>query len=185
MALKFPCSECGQAIAARFLHRAEEAMCPTCGAEVVVPQDAEELGSGEQVAASDPYEGSLHRQVVGAGSDRLSTGPVDGPPLSAGRPPESPSEPAPCLPVSTTPTLGGFTITEYLGVVGGQALMGAHFFKDWAASFRDLVGGRSGAYESVAISVGGSLLMVCATGTAVKLSSQTGDSLVTDDGTTA
>jgi len=48
---------------------------------------------------------------------------------------------------STTSTLQGKDITEYLGVVTGEAVVGANIFKDWFASIRDVVGGRSGAYE--------------------------------------
>ena len=47
----------------------------------------------------------------------------------------------------TTPTLEGKTIQEYKGVVVGEAIMGANLFKDIFASIRDIVGGRSGAYE--------------------------------------
>ncbi|CND92227.1 heavy metal-binding domain-containing protein [Yersinia nurmii] len=49
--------------------------------------------------------------------------------------------------LSTTPTLEGFTITEYCGVVTGEAILGANIFKDFFAGVRDIVGGRSGAYE--------------------------------------
>lgn len=49
--------------------------------------------------------------------------------------------------LSTTPTLEGFTITEYCGVVIGEAILGANIFRDFFASVRDVVGGRSGAYE--------------------------------------
>ncbi|GKV95353.1 heavy metal-binding domain-containing protein [Pectobacterium aroidearum] len=49
--------------------------------------------------------------------------------------------------LSTTPTLEGFTITEYCGVVTGEAILGANIFRDFFASIRDVVGGRSGAYE--------------------------------------
>ncbi|PWD66842.1 heavy metal-binding domain-containing protein [Pectobacterium parmentieri] len=49
--------------------------------------------------------------------------------------------------LSTTPNLEGFTITEYYGVVTGEAILGANIFRDFFASIRDVVGGRSGAYE--------------------------------------
>lgn len=49
--------------------------------------------------------------------------------------------------LSTTPNLEGFTITEYCGVVTGEAILGANIFRDFFASIRDVVGGRSGAYE--------------------------------------
>ena len=48
---------------------------------------------------------------------------------------------------STTPTLEGKKIAKYLGVVTGEAILGANIFKDMFAGIRDIVGGRSGAYE--------------------------------------
>lgn len=48
---------------------------------------------------------------------------------------------------STTPTLQGVTITEYLGIVTGEAILGANVFRDVFAGIRDIVGGRSQAYE--------------------------------------
>ena len=103
--------------------------------------------------------------------------------------------------ISTTPTLEGRTIAEYRGLVTGEAILGANIFKDLFAGIRDIVGGRSGAYEqelakartiaieemTVAASAlgadavvgvdldyetvgqGGSMLMVTASGTAVRL----------------
>jgi uncharacterized protein YbjQ (UPF0145 family) len=49
--------------------------------------------------------------------------------------------------VSTTPSLEGKTIVEYLGLVSGEAILGANIFKDLFAGIRDIVGGRSAAYE--------------------------------------
>ncbi|QJR79672.1 heavy metal-binding domain-containing protein [Alteromonas pelagimontana] len=49
--------------------------------------------------------------------------------------------------ISTTPTLEGKRIEQYYGIVIGEAVMGANLFKDMFASIRDIVGGRSGAYE--------------------------------------
>jgi uncharacterized protein YbjQ (UPF0145 family) len=49
--------------------------------------------------------------------------------------------------MSTTPTLEGHKISEYLGVVTGEAILGANVFRDFFASITDIVGGRSGAYE--------------------------------------
>lgn len=49
--------------------------------------------------------------------------------------------------VTTTPTIEGRRVREYLGVVTGEAILGANVFKDFFASIRDIVGGRSGAYE--------------------------------------
>lgn len=48
---------------------------------------------------------------------------------------------------STTPTLEGKAITRYHGVVTGEAILGANIFKDFFAGIRDVVGGRSAAYE--------------------------------------
>jgi uncharacterized protein YbjQ (UPF0145 family) len=102
--------------------------------------------------------------------------------------------------ITTTPTLEGRSIAEYRGLVTGEAILGANIFKDLFAGIRDIVGGRSGAYEeelakartialeemeAVAASMGadavvgvdldyetvgqGSMLMVTASGTAVRL----------------
>ena len=103
--------------------------------------------------------------------------------------------------VSTTPTLEGRSITEYKGLVTGEAILGANIFKDLFAGIRDIVGGRSGAYEQElakartialqemeaaasaigadavvgvdldyeTVGQGGSMLMVTASGTAVRL----------------
>lgn len=49
--------------------------------------------------------------------------------------------------ISTTPNLEGKKIEAYYGIVVGEAVMGANIFKDIFASIRDIVGGRSGAYE--------------------------------------
>ena len=51
--------------------------------------------------------------------------------------------------VTTTNTLEGHKITAYKGLVAGEAIMGANVFRDFLASVRDIVGGRSGAYEKV------------------------------------
>lgn len=48
---------------------------------------------------------------------------------------------------STTPNTEGKRITEYHGIVTGEAILGANIFKDIMAGIRDIVGGRSGAYE--------------------------------------
>ena len=50
--------------------------------------------------------------------------------------------------VSTTPQLDGKPIREYLGVVTGEAIMGANIVRDLFASVTDIIGGRSGAYEA-------------------------------------
>lgn len=49
--------------------------------------------------------------------------------------------------LSTTPGIEGKTIEQYYGVVTGEAILGANIFKDIFASIRDIVGGRSAAYE--------------------------------------
>ena len=102
--------------------------------------------------------------------------------------------------ISTTSVLDGKKITRYLGLVSGEAILGANVFKDLFAGIRDIVGGRAGAYEEElrkareiameelaaeatsrgADAVGGidldyetvgngSMLMVTASGTAVRL----------------
>jgi uncharacterized protein YbjQ (UPF0145 family) len=103
--------------------------------------------------------------------------------------------------MTTTTTVEGRPVREYLGVVTGEVIVGANLFKDLFASVRDIVGGRSGAYESTlrdarktalseladearamgadgvvgidldyeVLGQGGSMLMVSASGTAVKL----------------
>lgn len=49
--------------------------------------------------------------------------------------------------ITTTDSLEGRTITEYAGVVSGEAIIGANVVSDIAAGIRDVVGGRSGSYE--------------------------------------
>ncbi|MEF8886829.1 MAG: YbjQ family protein [Haloarculaceae archaeon] len=49
--------------------------------------------------------------------------------------------------VTTTDSIEGREITEYLGVVSGEAVIGANVVSDIAAGIRDVVGGRSGSYE--------------------------------------
>lgn len=48
---------------------------------------------------------------------------------------------------ATTNILEGYRIEKYLGVIAGEAIMGANAFKDFSAGIRDIVGGRSGSYE--------------------------------------
>lgn len=101
--------------------------------------------------------------------------------------------------VTTTDTIEGKPIAGYLGIVSGECVYGANFLRDWMASIRDVVGGRAGSYEKVlrgakeealadliekaqelgadAVvgldldyeTVGDTMLMVSANGTAVKL----------------
>ena len=104
--------------------------------------------------------------------------------------------------ITTTPTFEGRSITDYKGIVTGEAILGANIFRDLFAGIRDIVGGRSAAYERElskardiaieemtqraaalganaivgvdldyeTIEVGGSMLMVSASGTAVVVS---------------
>jgi uncharacterized protein YbjQ (UPF0145 family) len=51
-----------------------------------------------------------------------------------------------CL-VVTTPSIEGRPVTRYLGLVSGEAILGANIFRDLFAGIRDIVGGRSAAYE--------------------------------------
>jgi len=105
--------------------------------------------------------------------------------------------------VSTTTALDGTPVSEYVGVVTGEAVLGANAFRDLFAGLRDIVGGRSAGYEmslreardtaiaemvseaeqkgadavvgvdvdyeSIQLGQGGSMLMVSASGTAVRL----------------
>ena len=92
--------------------------------------------------------------------------------------------------LTTTPSVEGRTISGYKGVVFGEVISGVNFIRDFAASIRNIVGGRSGAYEDelaeraaqmgadavVGIDIdyevlgeGGGMLMVTVSGTAVKL----------------
>jgi uncharacterized protein YbjQ (UPF0145 family) len=102
--------------------------------------------------------------------------------------------------ITTTPQIEGKRITSYLGIVSGEAIMGADIFKDLFAGIRNIVGGRAAAYESElrrakeialaemaenakalgaaavvgvdldyeTLGQGGNMLMVSASGTAVK-----------------
>lgn len=49
--------------------------------------------------------------------------------------------------LTTTPTVEGKMVKRYLGLVAGEAIMGANIVRDLFASITDIVGGRSGAYE--------------------------------------
>lgn len=51
--------------------------------------------------------------------------------------------------LSTTPNIEGQRIRQYCGIVSGEAIMGANIVRDFFASIRDVVGGRSGSYEEV------------------------------------
>jgi uncharacterized protein YbjQ (UPF0145 family) len=99
----------------------------------------------------------------------------------------------------TTDSIEGRRIVEYLGIVSGDAIVGANFFRDFFARVRDIVGGRAGGYEKALAgakraalgdleeqakevgadavigvdldyeAIGDSMLMVSANGTAVRL----------------
>ena len=103
--------------------------------------------------------------------------------------------------LTTTNSIEGKTIREYCGVVTGEAIVGANIFRDFFAGIRDIVGGRSHAYEKElqkareialdemadaarrrggdavvgidldyeVVGKGGSMLMVTASGTAVRV----------------
>jgi len=105
--------------------------------------------------------------------------------------------------VSTTTAIEGRPVSEYVGIVTGEAVLGANAFRDLFAGLRDITGGRSAGYESalreardtatsemvseaeqmgvdavigvdvdyesIQVGQGGSMLMVSASGTAVKL----------------
>ncbi len=49
--------------------------------------------------------------------------------------------------VTTTATVEGKKVVKYLGIVTGEAIIGANIVKDFFAGVRDIVGGRSGSYE--------------------------------------
>ena len=50
--------------------------------------------------------------------------------------------------MTTTPLIEGKPVKEYLGIVTGEAIMGANIVRDFFATVTDTVGGRSGAYET-------------------------------------
>lgn len=49
--------------------------------------------------------------------------------------------------LTTTNTLEGRKIKKYVGIVSGEAILGANVFRDMFAGIRDVIGGRSAAYE--------------------------------------
>ena len=51
--------------------------------------------------------------------------------------------------VTTTPTIEGRPIQDYLGIVTGEVIVGANLFRDLFANIRDIVGGRSSSYERI------------------------------------
>ncbi|MBL9129185.1 MAG: heavy metal-binding domain-containing protein [Verrucomicrobiales bacterium] len=50
---------------------------------------------------------------------------------------------------TTTPSIEGHPVRQYLGIVTGETIIGANIFRDMFAGIRDIVGGRSGSYEKV------------------------------------
>lgn len=50
---------------------------------------------------------------------------------------------------TTTALLEGHPVQRYLGIVTGEVIVGANIFRDLFAGIRDIVGGRSGSYETV------------------------------------
>lgn len=103
--------------------------------------------------------------------------------------------------LTTTNTIEGKPIQQYIGIISSETIIGANIFKDLFAGIRDIVGGRSSTYERVieqakesamaelqqkaqamganavvgidldfeTVGSNGSMLMVVATGTAVKI----------------
>jgi len=67
--------------------------------------------------------------------------------------------------ILTTPTIEGKKIVKYLGLVSGEAILGANIFKDLFAGIRDV--GVDLDYETIGIGQAGNMLMVSASGTAV------------------
>ncbi|MCO6564734.1 MAG: YbjQ family protein [Apibacter sp.] len=53
--------------------------------------------------------------------------------------------------LTTTNSIEGFTVKEYKGIVTGETIIGANFFKDFKANLTDFFGGRSKTYEKVLI----------------------------------
>lgn len=51
--------------------------------------------------------------------------------------------------ITTTSTVAPHTVEKYLGLVSGEAILGANVFRDFFAGIRDVLGGRSGSYEKV------------------------------------
>jgi uncharacterized protein YbjQ (UPF0145 family) len=49
--------------------------------------------------------------------------------------------------LSTTSVVDGRPVSRYLGIVTGEAIIGANIFRDMFAAVRDIVGGRSATYE--------------------------------------
>lgn len=50
--------------------------------------------------------------------------------------------------ITTTSTVEGHPVVKHLGIVSGEAILGANIFRDFFAGITDIVGGRSGVYET-------------------------------------
>lgn len=51
--------------------------------------------------------------------------------------------------LTTTPTVEGYPVKQYLGIVSSETIIGANVVRDFMAGIRDFFGGRSGSYETV------------------------------------
>jgi len=60
-------------------------------------------------------------------------------------------EDMPDMIITTTPTVEGRPITQYLGIVMGETILGANIVRDFMASITDIVGGRSAALSLIHI----------------------------------
>jgi uncharacterized protein YbjQ (UPF0145 family) len=49
--------------------------------------------------------------------------------------------------VTTTFNIDGYPVKKYFGIVHGEVILGANFWRDWMAGLTNFLGGRSGAYE--------------------------------------
>ena len=65
--------------------------------------------------------------------------------------------------ITTTPDVEGRRVTDYLGIVTGEAIIGANIVKDLFAGIRDIVGGRSATYEGALRAARGEALREMAT----------------------
>lgn len=92
----------------------------------------------------DPYSQSVNRSYNHTGGffAKRSTGPFFAPFLN-----RAIDSSIHYMIITTTPTLEGKRITRYIGLVNGEAIIGANLVKDFFAGISDIVGGRSGAYE--------------------------------------
>jgi len=169
MPYEFTCPECAHRVITT-LPPGRTARCQNCKSDATVPEGAKRTSDVPEFVRTEPRAG-----VEGARASIARSKMI----------------------VTSTSSIEGMRITDYLGMVSGQAVMGVNAFKDLAASIRDVVGGRSRAYEGelahakehaladaqdeasrlgadaiVGVkldfeTVGGTMLMVAASGTAV------------------